>query len=101
MEEKNILVIRNADIIGKYKTLCIRNKFFDEPVIVKTFEDRIEFTHPTIDYQGKVNKFTKRCNYYNLDLPINRIENFEVGKYLYKVESEDEIIIYLKEKLHE
>lgn len=68
--------------------------FYQGDVIVKIFEDRLEITRPTIDYQGK-SKTPFKINGQKMAIyitdPIMREGTFEIDE----ESDEDKLIIYL------
>ena len=80
---------------------CVNYPWFNKPdVIIKLYDDRMEFTNPSMDYRGKTNvisHISKNCN--ELTVPIYD-ESYN-GKYLIKEENvtEDLLTIYYEDKI--
>ncbi len=69
-----------------------RSDFFNDEILVKVETDRIIFTHPTIDYQGKT--YTPYKNKYGYSLSL--ICEIPIGNYMFDKEesNEDQKVIY-------
>ncbi len=71
--------------------LRTKDDFFENGVIVKNFEDRLEITKPSLDYRGKIWEPSKKFNWYSTTIPFN----IPIGDYFPDEDStEDLIIIY-------
>jgi len=73
------------------RILHTRLKFFSEDIKHTVYNDRIEFEHPTIDWQGKVSK-----PFFRNDLIMIAItcEELTPKRYNVIIENEDLAIIY-------
>lgn len=78
------------------KEIYTKDLFFHEPVIAKIFYDRLEFTHPNLDYRGPLHepyKIKDRQGWVSFgitsyDIPLG---SFEIDE---DESNEDLIIVY-------
>jgi|TARA_R110002020_G_C16261789_1_gene770525 hypothetical protein len=96
LEQNRVTITRVKSKADIYTVASSNDMFTEKYIIVKVYEDSIEFSLPSIDYQGKsysLNKNPKRksCNF-TLKTTINIEGSFLIDE---EESTEDELIILL------
>lgn len=95
---KGFIIVSQPPSCNGYKKLYLRDKFFDDDLIVKEYHNKIVFTKPTIDYNGKTIHPSKAYStYYYTQLAIG----IDPGKYPIDPDesNEDVIVVYKEDKI--
>lgn len=82
---------------GKHRRIMVHPPFFvaNETYILKTIDGGIEFTRPTIDYNGKTLKATPQPPHKN-QFAFQVSADFPLGKFIFDEHesTEDKVVIY-------
>lgn len=78
------------------------DKFFNDPVIVEIFHDKVVFKHPTIDYQKSYYNPTKNEKY-NSYIFFVVDDTLQEGEFPVDQDesNEDRLVIYFEDKIEE
>lgn len=89
---KDEISFSQGNKIGRVNMSTTSGWFADtEDIIVKSYDDCIRITKPTLDYVGQSYKLTKNCN----TSQTSFMSDIPLGRYEFDEESnEDEIVIY-------
>lgn len=83
-------IINKVKCNGQKVRLATKNDFFKTEVITKVFDDRIEFTHPSLNYRGRTIRPTVSTDaWYRMEFFAPVAE----GKYLISEDSNEDLLI--------